>query len=95
MNRNQLKNQLILDYYRSDIDELDHINTLKNGEVLSDRALLEKMERESEFNIFNEFKSFQIVGYDKVFDGTVGITIDDIKNMIKLGLLKNDLNLIS
>lgn len=83
--------QCILDCYRSDIDELDHIIILKNGETLFDRELLEKMEREPEFDIFTEVTGHKVVGYDKVFDGKKEnrLTVDDIKNMIDLGILED------
>jgi len=84
----------IVECYNSDINDLNHIYTLKNGEVISHDSLLEKMKSELPFDIFEEIESYQIVGYDKVFDGTNGVELEDIKNMIKLGMLEDTFHII-
>jgi hypothetical protein len=89
-----INEQSIVECYHSDINDLDHIYTLKNGEVLSHDSLLEKMRSELFFDIFEEIESYQIVGYGKVFDGTNGVELEDIRNMIELGLLKDDFHIM-
>ena len=84
----------IVECYHSDINDLDHVYTLKNGEVLPHNALLEKMNKEPFFDIFEEIESYQIVGYDKVFDGTNGVELEDIRNMIGLGLLEDNFHIM-
>ena len=88
-----VSDQDILDFYRSDLDHLDTIIYLKDGREFSCNELMEYMqdnsEFSSEFSLIKNFKSYKFIGYDKVYDGTNGITVEDIKNMIKLGLLKD------
>lgn len=90
-----INEQYILDCYRCDVEDLDHVYNLKDGETITKNILLEKMENNPEFDIFKEVESFQIVGYDKIFDGTNGLIVEDIRELIKLGLLKDDLNLVN
>lgn len=90
-----MTDQYIKDFYYSDIEELDYIYNLKNGESLSDTSLLEKMKKESNFDIFTEILNYQIVGYDKIFNRENNITVEDIKELIKLGFLADDLKLVN
>ncbi len=90
-----MTDQYIKDFYYSDIEELDYIYNLKNGESLSDTSLLEKMKKESNFDIFTEILNYQIVGYDKIFNRENNITVEDIKELIKLGFLTDDLKLVN
>lgn len=90
-----MTDQYIKDFYYSDIEELDYIYNLKNGESLSDTSLLEKMKKEPNFDIFTEILNYQIVGYDKIFNRENNITVEDIKELIKLGFLTDDLKLVN
>lgn len=79
----------ILDYYRDEIANLEHVCVLEDGTEIDFfdyiAYLLSKF----------PYKD-KIVGYDKVFDGKENrLIVEDIKNMIKLGLLKDDLNLVN
>lgn len=84
-----VSDQDILDFYRSDLDHLDTIIYLKDDREFSCNELMEYMKSNPDFSIEENMKAYKFIGYDKVYDGTNGITVEDMKNMIKLGLLKD------
>ena len=78
----------IIDCYRSDIDELESVCVLEDGTEMSFFQyvdyLLKKFPCKTKY-----------VGYDKIFDGKDNkLTVEDIKNMIKLGLLKDNFHIM-
>jgi hypothetical protein len=79
----------ILDYYRDEITDLEHVCVLEDGTEIDFFDYIAYLLSKFPYRD-------KIVGYDKVFDGKENkLTIEDIKNMIKLGLLKDDLNLVN
>ena len=78
-----MTDQDILDFYHSDIDELEHVCVLDDGTEMSFYGYIEYLLKKYPYRD-------KIVGYDKIFDGKENkLTIEDIKNMIKLGILKD------
>lgn len=79
----------ILDYYRDEIADLEHVCVLEDGTEIDFINYVSYLLSKFPYRD-------KIVGYDKVFDGKENrLTVEDIKNMIKLGLLKDDLNLVN
>ncbi len=79
----------ILDYYRDEIADLEHVCVLEDGTEIDFFDYIEYLLSKFPYRD-------KIIGYDKVFDGKENrLTVEDIKNMIKLGFLKDDLNLVS
>lgn len=77
--------QLILDYYFDDIGALEKKYVLDDGTEMSFKEYIEYL--------LDKYpcRRTKIVGYPKVFDGRENkITVEDIKNLIDLGLLKDD-----
>ena len=78
----------IIDCYRSDISELESVCILEDGTEVSFFQyvdyLLKKFPCKTKY-----------VCYDKIFDGKDNrLTVEDIKNMIKLGLLKDNFHIM-
>jgi hypothetical protein len=79
----------ILDYYRDEIADLEHVCVLEDGTEIDFFDYIAYLLSKFPYRD-------KIVGYDKVFDGKENrLIVEDIKNMIKLGLLKDDLNLVN
>jgi hypothetical protein len=78
----------IIDYYRDDVSELESVCVLEDGTEMSFFQyvdyLLKKFPHKTKY-----------VGYDKIFDGKDNkLTVEDIKNMIRLGLLEDTFHII-
>lgn len=76
----------IIDYYRDDVDNLEQVCVLEDGTEMSFYEYVEYLLKKFPYRI-------KYVGYDKIFDGKENkLTVDDIKNLIKLGFLKDYIN---
>ena len=82
----------IIDCFRGDIDLLESVTILKDGREFVGDEILAFMEAHPEFDLRSEMAGVRIIRYDKVFDGVNRITVDDIRNLVKLGMLKDDMH---
>ena len=84
-----MDDSFIIDYYRDDVSDLNSICILEDGIEISFYEYIDYLLKRFPYKT-------KIIGYDKVFDGKENLlTVEDIKKLIKLGLLKDDLNLVN
>lgn len=78
----------IIDYYRDDISELENVCVLEDGTEMSFFQYVDYLLKKFPYKT-------KYVGYDKIFDGNDNkLTVEDIKNMIRLGLLQDTFHII-
>lgn len=78
----------IIDCYRDDISELENVCVLEDGTEMSFFQYVDYLLKKFPYRT-------KYIGYNKIFDGKDNkLTVEDIKNMIKLGLLEDNFHII-